>query len=114
MEMGKKLVLPGFEPGTFALSARRTTNCAIAPVHIQLFSFFYLIKQGKQKQKRKKKKKKMNSSSTMSLDFDEVLDHSEDSKLEAPLTTGVESSMNIVELVLKQCYKKHESKYTHS
>ena len=34
-EKEKKLVLPGFEPGTFALSARRTTNCAIAPVYIK-------------------------------------------------------------------------------
>ncbi len=27
----QKLVLPGIEPGTFALSARRTTDCAITP-----------------------------------------------------------------------------------
>ena len=32
-------MLPGFEPGTFALSARRTTNCAIAP----LYSFNFLL-----------------------------------------------------------------------
>ena len=41
----KKLVLPGFEPGTFALSARRTTNCAIAPLNTQfkLLNFFSLL-----------------------------------------------------------------------
>lgn len=53
----------------------------------------------------------MKSSSTMTLDFDEALGHVKDpSPEEAPLTTGVESSMNIVELVLKQCSIKHESK----
>lgn len=48
----------------------------------------------------------MKSSSTTYLDFDGVLSSSQ----EAPLTTGVESSMNVVELVLKQCSKSHESK----
>lgn len=40
MRKFKKLVLPGFEPGTFALSARRTTNCAIAPFTL-FFSFLF-------------------------------------------------------------------------
>ena len=34
-------MLPGFEPGTFALSARRTTNCAIAPLTFNLVIFYY-------------------------------------------------------------------------
>ena len=41
MRETKRLVLPGFEPGTFALSARRTTNCAIAPLTLK--KYFYSL-----------------------------------------------------------------------
>ena len=51
------------------------------------------------------------SSSTLSLDISDDLELGEASSSGPILTTGVETSMNTVELLLKQCSLNGESKY---